>query len=292
MGDYFKGKFKLLRSEFRDDGVCVVTMNHKHPACVLTVQLYLELSQLVIEIDKDPNIRVFILKSADPDFFIAHFDVEILAMQVTQGNVPAQSSPSKGLSGFHVMCERVKNMDKITIAEVSGRIGGGGCEFASNFDMRFGLDGKTVINQMEVPLGILPGGTGTVVWPKLTNRSRALEVIVGGVDVDSKTAVQWGWLNRSFESQKRLGDYVSFLGHRIASFPKKAVVNAKRSIMIDLEDTKTNEKKLYEESRLFAELMNTQEALSAMKLFLKRGGQTREGELIVSELMTADKSKL
>ena len=49
-------------------------------------------------------------------------------------------------------------MGKVTIAEIAGRVGGGGCEFVSSFDMRFGVDGKTIVNQMEVPLGILPGG--------------------------------------------------------------------------------------------------------------------------------------
>ena len=99
-------------------------------------------------------------------------------------------------------------------------------------------------------------------------------------------------LNRSFESLEKLQEYVQYLSHRIAAFPKKAVLNAKRSINVDLEDTRANEKKLYEESRLFAELMNTAEAGKAMKLFLKRGGQTREGELRVSELMVNGKSKL
>ena len=60
MNDYFKGKFKLLHSELTD-GVCVVTMKHQHPACVMTVQLYLELSQLVDQIDKDSSIVVFVL---------------------------------------------------------------------------------------------------------------------------------------------------------------------------------------------------------------------------------------
>ena len=50
--------------------------------------------------------------------------------------------------------------------------------------MRFGVRGKTRINQMEVPLGILPGGTGTQRLPRLLGRGRALEVILGGDDLD------------------------------------------------------------------------------------------------------------
>ena len=41
-----------------------------------------------------------------------------------------------------------------------------GQELCSGCDMRFGLAGKTKFNQMEVPLGILPGGNGTVNFSK------------------------------------------------------------------------------------------------------------------------------
>ena len=52
------------------------------------------------------------------------------------------------------------------IAEIGGRVGGGGSELALSCDMRFGALGKTIINQPEVALGILPGGTGTQRMPR------------------------------------------------------------------------------------------------------------------------------
>jgi enoyl-CoA hydratase/carnithine racemase len=52
--------------------------------------------------------------------------------------------------------------------------------------MRFGLSDKTVINQMEVPLGILPSGRQQL--PRLIGRGRALELILGAEDLDANTA--------------------------------------------------------------------------------------------------------
>ena len=47
-------------------------------------------------------------------------------------------------------------MNKVTIAQIEGRVGGGGSELVASMDMRFGVIGQTIVNQMEVPLGILP----------------------------------------------------------------------------------------------------------------------------------------
>ena len=120
------------------------------------------------------------------------------------------------------MCERVRTMDKVTIAQIEGRVGGGGSEFAASMDMRFGVIGKTVVNQMEVPLGILPGGTGTQRLPRLVGRGRAMEIVLGADDLDAETAERWGYLNRIYAA----GDIdakVASLAERIASFPVAAV---------------------------------------------------------------------
>jgi enoyl-CoA hydratase/carnithine racemase len=170
-----------------EGGVAVATIDAP-PMNVMTVALYLQLADLCAEVESDEAARVVVFRSADPDFFIAHFDVSaILQFPTDQPPVRAQQ-----LNPFHTMCERVRTMPKATIAEINGRVGGGGSEFALSCDMRFGATGRTVVNQMEVPLGILPGGTGTQRLPRLVGRGRALEIILGGVDLDAETAERWG----------------------------------------------------------------------------------------------------
>ncbi|GAC1603918.1 MAG: enoyl-CoA hydratase/isomerase family protein [Acidimicrobiales bacterium] len=128
------------------------------PMNVMTALLLTELAALCLEVEADVDVQVVVFRSADPDFFIAHFDVEaILAIPVDRPAARAART-----SAFHEMCERVRTMPKVTIAEIAGRVGGGGSEFAASCDMRFGALDRAVVNQMEVPLGILPGGTGTL----------------------------------------------------------------------------------------------------------------------------------
>jgi enoyl-CoA hydratase/carnithine racemase len=96
-------------------------------------------------------------------------------------------------------------------------------------DMCFGVRGKIFVNQMEMALGILLGGTGTQRYPRLIGRNRAVEVIMGGADLDADTAERWGYLNRAFEPEQ-IGPYVEWLTHRVASFPAEAVRLAKQAI--------------------------------------------------------------
>jgi enoyl-CoA hydratase/carnithine racemase len=247
------------------------------PINLITLALFGELARLAEELAADPEVLVFVLKSADPDFFLAHFDVgAILAF-------PTDSAPALApwdQNAYHVMCERFRTMDKVTIAQIEGRVGGGGSEIAMSFDMRFGVKGRAIVNQMEVPLGILPGGTGTQRMPRLIGRHRALEVILAGIDLDAETAERWGYLNRALEPEA-IGPYVEALARRIAAFPASAVRLAKASVT---NADKPLHEGLAEESFLFQQLLRTEEAKRNMARFLALGGQTRAGELKVADL--------
>jgi enoyl-CoA hydratase/carnithine racemase len=266
--------FKLL--EVAVDGrVANVTISNP-PVNVITMDLLAELTALSTALKADPELTVVVVKSADPDFFLAHFDVAAILERPT-GFEPQRDVQ---LKPFHALCERFRCMNKVIIGQIEGRVGGGGAELAASFDMRFGVRGKTRINQMEVPLGILPGGTGTQRLPRLLGRGRALEVILGGDDLDAETAERWGWLNRAFEADE-IGPFVDALARRIASFPAPAVRLAKESVNAADKPLLDG---LFEEAYLFERLLRTDEARRNMQRFLDIGGQTRDGELRINEL--------
>lgn len=245
------------------------------PMNVMVVELYTELDRLSIALAADVNspdaANVAVFRSADPNFFIAHFDVNPL---IAMAGRPRPTEQAEALGTFHAMCERYRTMPVISIADIRGRIGGGGAELAASFDMRFGAEHVMVLNQMEVPLGILPGGSGTQRLPRLVGRGRAMEIVLGGVDVDAETLETWGWLNRSLPAAD-LGRYVDDLADRIASFDPVAVRSAKASVLAALPDPTSG---LLAEADLFATTLHRPEAAAAMTKFLANGGQTREGE--------------
>jgi len=267
--------YKLIRVEVRGK-VAYATVNNP-PINLITLSLYEEFARLSAELDADPDLLVFVLRSANPDFFLAHFDVAaILEFPIDK---PARHEDYAN-AFYHDMCERFRLMNKVTIAQIEGRAGGGGSELAMSFDMRFGVRGRTCINQMEVPLGILPGGTGTQRMPRLIGRNRAMEIIMGGIDLDAETAERWGYLNRTFEPGQ-IGPYVEWLANRIASFPVEAVRLTKQAI--NSSDKPLGEG-LRDESYLFQQLCRTESGRRNMRKFLEVGGHTRDGELKIQEL--------
>ncbi|MDA1098212.1 MAG: enoyl-CoA hydratase/isomerase family protein [Proteobacteria bacterium] len=267
-------EFNHLKVDQRGRVATVIIDNP--PVNVITLALLAELDALSVALKADRDLTVVVMRSADPDFFLAHFDVAAILER------PIDSEPRREvqLKPFHAMCERFRTMDKVIIAQIEGRVGGGGSELSTAFDMRFGVRGKTRINQMEVPLGILPGGTGTQRLPRLIGRGRAMELILSGDDMDAETAERWGYLNRIFEPDE-IGPYVERLAQRIASFPPTAVRLAKESVN---QSDRPLLEGLFEEAFLFEQLLRTDTARTNMQRFLEIGGQTREGELRMNEL--------
>ena len=264
--------------DVRQDGPLVTAIINNPPINLITMALFGELARLAAELAADPLALVFVLKSADPDFFLAHFDVAAL---IAMADAPAP--PSAESNAYHAMCHAFRTMDKVTIAQIEGRVGGGGAELAMNFDMRFGVLGQTIINQMEVPIGILPGGTGTQNLPRLVGRARAMEIILGGIDIDAETAERWGWLNRALPADA-IDAHVNALARRIASFPAEAVRLAKQSV--DNARLPIAEG-CAQEAALFQTLLFSDPARQNMRRFLDLGGQTREGELRVAQISAA-----
>jgi enoyl-CoA hydratase/carnithine racemase len=248
------------------------------PLNVMTLPLFADLARFSAEVAADDAVRAVVLRSADPEFWIAHFDVEAILGFPTQA--PAQRAAQVTDNPFHAMCERLRRMPKAVIAEIGGRVGGGGSELALSCDMRFGARGRTVINQPEVALGILPGGSGTQRLPRLIGRGRALEVILGCDDLDAESAERWGYLNRALPPDE-LRPFVDRLARRIASFPAPAIAAAKGSVLAAEPDWSEG---LLDEGLAFQRLLRTPEAQRGMRRFLERGGQTRAGELRLGAL--------
>ena len=145
--------YKYFQFRF-DSGVAFVSINHP-PINLLDEVLSQEFDKLGRELEIDESVRVVVVQSALPAFFIAHSGL---------GRVGAASKVASHTRSFRLtqtIGERFRNMPKATIAKVEGRARGGGSEIALAMDMCFGAAGKAIFGQPEVAIGLVPGGGST-----------------------------------------------------------------------------------------------------------------------------------
>jgi enoyl-CoA hydratase/carnithine racemase len=247
-------------------GIVTVVIDHP-PTNVLDGSLLEGLRSLLDQLESDPMVRVVIFRSADPDFFVMHGDVELLvdlhppAMTVTEAN-PAAAT-----------LQRLSGAPFVSIGVLDGAARGGGCEMLCAMDMRFGTD-RAVIGQPEVAMGILPGAGGTARWPRLVGRARALDILLTGRDVGAVELLALGWLH-SAGPLDRIEAELTALAERVAGMPAASVAAVKRVLnvaMVGLEAA------LVIESDELARLLASGGHRDPMRRFLDAGGQTREGE--------------
>jgi enoyl-CoA hydratase/carnithine racemase len=258
-----------------DDGVAFVTLDHP-PVNLFDAVLIGSLSSLAGELADGDDVRAVVVRSADPEFFIAHADLALIQALPRD----RRDRPEK-LEFIHEFMERWRTLPQVTIAQLEGRARGGGSEFALSLDLRFGAIGRTILCQPEVAVGILPGGSGTQRLPRLMGRGRALEVVLGCEDFDAELAERYGWINRALPAAE-LGPFVDRLARRIAAFPPHAVRLAKRAV--DAAGGPLDEG-LLEEAHCFNLTLADPGLDARMEGALAAGAQTREGELDLPALI-------
>jgi enoyl-CoA hydratase/carnithine racemase len=192
------------------------------PLNLLDAALMEALQGLINDIEQDDQVRVLLFDSADPDYFLAHFDV-------LNDPAPFLSRRPSGVDPWPDFTTRLNRAPVLSIASVRGRARGVGSEFLLACDMRVASLERAVLGQPEVGLGLMAGGGALERLPALVGRDRALEITLGGQDFDAATAERYGYVNRALPDAE-LDDWVDRLARRIAGFDRRSVAVTKRII--------------------------------------------------------------
>jgi len=245
------------------------------PMNLLGPELVRDLVSLIQQVDADPAAQVLVFRSADPDYFIAHVDVTQVAKYRDEA-MRLTGEPSLGMVFRHLSASRL-----VTIAQIEGRVGGAGSEFALACDMRFAARETAIFRQMEAALGAILGAGGVQHLTRLMGRGRALEVMLSAEDFGADLAERYGWINRALPAAE-LGDFVSALAHRIARFPESGRASIKARVdAISLPPPEDYRR----DSAIFLDNVGTPESQAAIRAAFARGFQTREAELNLAALL-------
>jgi enoyl-CoA hydratase/carnithine racemase len=251
-----------------ENGVAWITIGNP-PLNLLDRRLAMELDAVTRQAEQDDNVRVLVFESIVPDYFLSHADFTLL-QQARDAGMYADTS---NLSFYQQILERLRTMPKVSIGMVEGRARGGGAEFALALDMVFASP-EARFSQMEILLGINPGGGGAQYLARKAGRSRALELCLGGADVGGDLAVAYGYANRVMPSAE-LRPFVENLALRIASFAPDAIAANKANILAAETDPVPG---MIDAFQKFVKLLGAPEYDRRTAAFLAAGGQTAKGE--------------
>src|SRR5881397_1451150 len=190
------------------------------PFNIVDATIFEGLQDLLVRMDTSQSLRVVVFESANPDFYLSHFD-----LTGKTGNI----TTAVGASGLPILMDTFVRLTKspvVSLAKIRGCVRGVSTEFVLACDMRFASRENTRLGQPEVGVGVHPGGGGTERLPQLVGRGRALEIVLSANDFDGDTAERYGYVNRALPDAE-LDSFVDALARRIASFDRGAIAAAK-----------------------------------------------------------------
>ena len=190
------------------------------PVNLLDVDSVEQLAGLVSRIEEAPALTVVVFTSANPEYFMAHWDV-----RSDRDRVAAMQPGPTGLHPYLDNFVRLSKVPAVTISAIRGRARGAGSEFVLATDIRFAGD-RAILGQFEVGIGAVPGGGPMARLARLVGRGRALEILLGADDIPALLAERYGYVNRVVPDAA-LDGFVDAFARRIAGFDKEALASTK-----------------------------------------------------------------
>jgi enoyl-CoA hydratase/carnithine racemase len=245
------------------------------PMNLLGPELVRDLVSLIQAAEADETIKVLVFKSADPDYFISHVDINRVA------EYRAEAAKLTGEASIALLFRHLSASHLVTIAQIEGRVRAAGNEFVLSCDMRFAARETAVFAQFEAAFGQLAGGGGAQYLTRLIGRGRTLEVMLSADDYDADLAERYGWINRALPANQ-LDDFVRTLAHRIAAFPAAGHVAVKDRVnaisLAPVEDFR-------HDSDAFGESVRSPQSQHLLQEAMNHGFQDREAELAFGRLL-------
>ena len=160
------------------DGVATLTLNRPEKLNAVTDGMREALARHVEAINRDPEVRVAVVRGAGVRAFSAGSDI-----YETTGRTPVEKRDTVEMEAPHLL----RRCSKPVIAMIRGYALGGGLELALACDLRIASE-TAQFGLPEVTLGWIPGAGGTQYLPRLVGRGMAAYLLYTGERIDATQA--------------------------------------------------------------------------------------------------------
>ena len=206
--------------------VGLITLNRPKALNALSAGLVKDLGAALDVFEGDANIRCVVLTGSEKAF--------------------AAGADIKEMVGFDYMdaylknfitdgWERVTTFRKPVIAAVAGFALGGGCELAMMCDFILAAD-TAKFGQPEINLGTIPGAGGTQRLTRYVGKSKAMEMVLTGRQIDAAESERAGLVSRIVPAADLVEEAIK-TAQKIADLSLPIVMLAKEAVNRAFETT-------------------------------------------------------
>ncbi|MDI6885755.1 MAG: enoyl-CoA hydratase [archaeon] len=252
-----EGKKYLLYE--KKENVATITLNRPKSLNALNTALLTELKDTLEDAEADAEVRVIVITGAGEKAFCAGADVA----EIRDKNPEEACAWSQWVQGILTFIEQMR---KSVIAKIHGFCLGGGLELALACDFRIASE-KAIFGMPEVNLAIIPGGGGTQRLPRLIGKTKALELLMAGEQIDAAEAFRLTLVNNVVPAAELDNEVDELIKKLLSKSPVtlailKDAVN--KGIEMDLE------RALQHEAECFESVLKTEDAREGLKAFLEK----------------------
>ena len=236
------------------DSVALITLNRPSSLNALSEDLLNELETILIDIENDKDILIFIITGANREdgrpCFSAGADIKNRKMTSSPKGEPLAHTIDgmrdlgnevfpKNQSRYNEVFTMLENMQTPSIAALDGICTTGGLELILSCDMRVVGTAVEISDWHTKNLQAIGGAGVTSRLPKLVGAAKAKEMLWTGKVINADEAVVIGLANQKFSSEKLIEEAMS-IASTISSMSPFAI-SASKAVINKSQDQSTQD---------------------------------------------------
>lgn len=167
----------------RHGAVARLVIDHAEKHNALSESMRTALAAEMQRADEDGDVRSIVLTGAGERSFAAGGDISELAKRSLEDQRRVMANGS--------VFGAVRRVRKPIVAAINGVCLGGGLELVIACDIRIAAS-HARFGQPEVAIGLIPGGGGTQMLPRIVGMGHALRLVLTGEPIDAAEALRIG----------------------------------------------------------------------------------------------------
>ena len=247
------------------DHIATITLNRPDRMNTISGPMLSQLTQRLLEADKDPDVRVIVLTGTGRAF-CAGLDLSEVTRPGGSGGITAGASAAADLDLRNTPPTVLFNLGKPTICALNGSAAGYGMDTALGCDIRIMAAGAKMAAAFT-KRGIVPESGGTWFLPRLIGWSKAAELIFTGRTLSAGQCLEMGLVSQVVPDAELAG-VARALALEIAANAPLAVQASKRMMRMGLTETFGDH--VHHVFLQLLPLMRSQDAAEGMRAFMEK----------------------